>query len=488
MTACAIGAVLCLEFSFFKIKDKDFDEYVDIEDDRILDDKSKIKIIYPQCMVTQEVNFNDKAQLCSSRDPKAYRLPEVPVDIRARLVALTKGNILDPLRYRVIEWLYYDLCTYAIHAPRLSSETDVCSGSSVKMDANEAASPAEVSPLAPTNEGSYRMLLPPLPTGPTASMILERFYGMLGERRVSLPLALSATTMYGWLLALKSAEAKEEISRKGTLTIKGKKCVVIDSNRAEKEIRVHWLPPFISDEEVTKAFASFGVVKDITREKWRKAGYEEFESTTRCVRLRLHEGVSVGDIPLQLCILSVDVLVSVPGRPPACLRCGRVGHMRRQCATPWCSRCRCFGHNAEACVPTYASMARVTGAATMGTAELGATMDELEMIEASPSRQVLAEKHQTPRQQLRIDIAETPIENPFAVLGALSTSAEKESCGVEDGRSVGKEHHKTGKPVDGGTDAGGATLLAAQVGLGTTEGSTGRTTKRAGRVGKRKDD
>lgn len=42
----------------FQIKDKDFDEYVDIEDNRILDDKSKI--IYPQCMVTQAGNFNDK--------------------------------------------------------------------------------------------------------------------------------------------------------------------------------------------------------------------------------------------------------------------------------------------------------------------------------------------------------------------------------------------------------------------------------------------
>lgn len=44
----------------FQIKDENFDEYVDIKDDRILDDKSKIKIIYPQCPVTQAGNFNDK--------------------------------------------------------------------------------------------------------------------------------------------------------------------------------------------------------------------------------------------------------------------------------------------------------------------------------------------------------------------------------------------------------------------------------------------
>ncbi|KAM7306206.1 uncharacterized protein ISCGN_009943 [Ixodes scapularis] len=110
--------------TILQIKDKDFDEYVDIEDNRILDDKSKI--IYPQCMVTQAGNFNDKTctAVVEPVAPSSGVLTAVttaitpatggPVDIRARLVTLTKGNILDPLRHRIIEWLYYDLCTYTM--------------------------------------------------------------------------------------------------------------------------------------------------------------------------------------------------------------------------------------------------------------------------------------------------------------------------------------------------------------------------------------
>ncbi|EEC06237.1 hypothetical protein IscW_ISCW004763 [Ixodes scapularis] len=50
--------------------------------------------------------------------------------------------------------------------------------------------------------------------------------------------------------------------------------LVIDLNHTEKEIRMHSLPPFIPNEEVGKAFASFGKVKSVIRERWRKPSYD----------------------------------------------------------------------------------------------------------------------------------------------------------------------------------------------------------------------
>lgn len=333
------------------------------------------------------------------------------------------------------------------------------------MNANGAAPPAEATQPAPAAEGSYRMLLPPLPTGehvantvflhcdPNARPYrIDDFQEVLknagGKENVT---AIGAFRYnHVWLLTLKSVEAKEAISSQGKITIKGRTCVVIDPNRIEKEIRVHWLPPFIPDEEVAKAFASFGEVKSVVREKWRKPGYEDFESTTRTLHLLLHERVSVNAIPQQLCILGVDVLVSVPGRPPTCLRCGQVGHMRRQCETPWCARCRGFGHSADACVPTYASMTRVTGAVARNTSELGAVMDEIEMSETGPSRQLPPKKG--PRRELEVDTATTPAEISCTVPGTLTSSSVE--TGTLDGRSMDEEHQKTEKPVSG--EASGA--------------------------------
>ena len=45
----------------------------------------------------------------------------------------------------------------------------------------------------------------------------------------------------------------------------------------------------------------------------------------------------------------------MPGRPPLCLRCGFIGHVRLNCIMPYCRHCERYGHSTEECVPTYAN-------------------------------------------------------------------------------------------------------------------------------------
>lgn len=95
----------------------------------------------------------------------------------------------------------------------------------------------------------------------------------------------------------------------------------------------------------------------------------ETETTTRKVAIVLREGVTVDSIPHIMKVLGGQVLIDIPGRPPLCLRCKRVGHVRKACKAAWCKTCRSYGHEMEECVSTYASKTRAAAEDT-ATADL----------------------------------------------------------------------------------------------------------------------
>lgn len=161
-----------------------------------------------------------------------------------------------------------------------------------------------------------------------------------------------------WIVAFNSALAKQKCVELKEILVKGRKCLIIDPNQKEIMIKLHWLPAFLPDDEVRNALEHYGTVQEITREKWRYPGFEEIETTTRIAELTLKTGVTVDHLPHQMQIAGTRVLVSVPGRPPMCLKCKRIGHMRKDCHTPWCRTCRTYGHDEHDCVRTYASMTR----------------------------------------------------------------------------------------------------------------------------------
>ncbi|KAG0413166.1 hypothetical protein HPB47_009693 [Ixodes persulcatus] len=134
------------------------------------------------------------------------------------------------------------------------------------------------------------------------------------------------------------------------LNVKGKTCLVIDPNVSEKSFKSHWVPVCVPDEAVQKTFESHGKVKSIVHKKWRQPGFENVETTIQTVTMVFKEGTTVGAIPHQINILGMPALVSIPGRPPQCLRCKKVGHTRKQCRT--------YGHEEDNCIQTYAAKTR----------------------------------------------------------------------------------------------------------------------------------
>nr|XP_054923868.1 uncharacterized protein LOC129383379 [Dermacentor andersoni] len=168
-----------------------------------------------------------------------------------------------------------------------------------------------------------------------------------------------------WAVTLSDASATKRLLDLKELQVKGRRCVIVDPQDQQVKLRLHWLLYGVADEDVRTAFAAFGKVEEVSRERWRVEGMGAKTSTTRTVILKLKSGMKVEDLPHQIRVGGELALVVVPGRPMQCLRCHGTGHVRRECRVPRCSLCRRFGHVDADCVRSYAT---VTGPVTCDVA------------------------------------------------------------------------------------------------------------------------
>ncbi|KAG0443978.1 hypothetical protein HPB47_014319, partial [Ixodes persulcatus] len=202
--------------------------------------------------------------------------------------------------------------------------------------------------------------------------------GVLGEIAV----CGSYQTNQVWMVILKTLLANQKLVSPATFEVKGKRCVVIDPEKSEERLKLHWLPFHLHDDVVKKNLEQYGKVEDVGREFCRIESFEGVQSTTRVVRLTLREGVTHEKLPHQLRLPGCTALVLAPGRAPLCLRCRRTGHNRRECRVPRCDSCRRFGHLRDDCRKTYADVTN------SGTADDNSEliMDQDEAQEAAGGR------------------------------------------------------------------------------------------------------
>lgn len=84
------------------------------------------------------------------------------------------------------------------------------------------------------------------------------------------------------------------------LQVKGKHCLVLDPNKTQVPMKVHWVYFRLSKYSIRTALELFNDVLNVSRDTWYIPGLEGVETATRLVRLTLNDGVTLDQLPHQL--------------------------------------------------------------------------------------------------------------------------------------------------------------------------------------------
>lgn len=96
-------------------------------------------------------------------------------------------------------------------------------------------------------------------------------------------------------------------------------------DRIRVQMRIHWLPLWVNNEDIEKVVEKYGDVEKIS---WVED--EGILTGVRRVTFRMKEG-DQEHIPYLTNIYGHKCLFVIPGRPPVCFRCEEVGHLRGEC-------------------------------------------------------------------------------------------------------------------------------------------------------------
>lgn len=137
---------------------------------------------------------------------------------------------------------------------------------------------------------------------------------------------------YSNCVTVKSDGARDLLLASPVVMLGKEELPVTLMNLAEERvtIRVHWLPPYISDDFVREYFGRYGTVLDLGREIRRLNG-SEVRTGVRIVTLRTDHNRKLSIPYMHSFQSNLTMLINIQGRPPICLRCFRVGHVRRDC-------------------------------------------------------------------------------------------------------------------------------------------------------------
>lgn len=114
-------------------------------------------------------------------------------------------------------------------------------------------------------------------------------------------IALGAYQMnHLWAVTFKDAEGPKKLLALKEVTVKNRRCIVIDPQNQEVRLKLHWVLHNVPDDEVRNALEPYGKVMEVTKDRWRVQGCTAQASTTRLVALRLKAGITMDDLPHQV--------------------------------------------------------------------------------------------------------------------------------------------------------------------------------------------
>ena len=136
---------------------------------------------------------------------------------------------------------------------------------------------------------------------------------------------------YIWFATLNSEQAADRLVEEKSLVENGLIIGFAPCNRRRIQVRVHWLPLWISDDEVKDFFLQYGKVDRVFEERLYHARLKKDIGTgVRNFSILVKEGVQ-DEIPYRTKICGRTCLITIRGRPVLCLKCGQCGHFRAEC-------------------------------------------------------------------------------------------------------------------------------------------------------------
>jgi hypothetical protein len=190
-----------------------------------------------------------------------------------------------------------------------------------------------------------------------------------------------------WQLTFDAPEAKTRFIQAGDFEANGVKVSVspprpTNYRKNRYFIKMHWIPYEIPMQIAYEKIQRIPGIKIIS------AGYENspeegFQAVRTGVRLLTIETERAETIPYMSEWSYMGrfgkILITVKGRPPVCLKCEQVCHLKRECKAIICLKCHKIGHKTELCTTKLVFAAVLKGTADMVTEEVDNDCQEMEL-------------------------------------------------------------------------------------------------------------
>ena len=168
-----------------------------------------------------------------------------------------------------------------------------------------------------------------------------------------------------WYLVLKDQATKDKLMLASYVAVKEVNLRIRPTDSSQFIVRVHWAIPFIPSSAITKTLNELCKHTHVLSIADEKLSQKWFEGVATGVRSIVMTGDS-REVPHIMHVVNpttcetYELLLTMVGRKPFCLRCRREGHFRRDCTMPYCRHHGEYGHSAEGCAAarSYASAAR----------------------------------------------------------------------------------------------------------------------------------
>jgi len=239
-----------------------------------------------------------------------------------------------------------------------------------------------------------------------------------------------------WFLTVSTEEEAADLLSLGMMSVAGKSGFISTLDDTAHRVRIHWAPYHLSQPVLTAALkAALPDGANVVQSGYEKSMVKGLEHVSTLVRYAVvsYEG-SAAHLPHLLKVSqageSFELLLTIQGRKPICLRCKQVGHVRSQCI--FCHICKSNLHISSNCpnsVSSYANAIRAGRRDSSGD-EAGDRMEVGDEMAEGGDR-VLPEVSQNPPSAL----LSTPEEFPPLDEVTLALNQVRS----EDGPSASKE-------------------------------------------------